>query len=447
MQKHFLAALTLCALVFSQHAHTDADISPEVEFERALSIIQQTQLEIFTDAPPQSPKAILARLNETLANNSGEEKSTRLELIRDELANTIDSYNDQYANYITPGALKKYRERRTGSYHGVGLKFRAMHNDYPVVIGPLSGGPLEDANLLPGDNIVSANNNDLHGASSANVVKMLKGPKDSTISLTISRDGATHTVEARRGPVELHYARSQIIDNDIGYIKISRFGGTTHERVRPLLTAMLKENVKGIVLDLRDNPGGSTRAARSVASMFTSEQHIYCERYKNGSIKKLPRHGEHLTDLPLAVLVNGQSMSSSEIVAGALQAYNRGTIIGAPTFGKGLVQKVFNLKEPLGGAIRTTIAVFGTPDEKPIHATGIVPDLYIESDAGFMFRRTGSLNIRNNARQYQRKLLEQRVTIDFPEKSDEYITATDVQLEKAISVLRNPGQISRLQTE
>ena len=156
---------------------------------------------------------------------------------------------------------------------------------------------------------------------------------------------------------------------------------------------------------------------------------------------------DSITDLPLAVLVNGQSMSSSEIVAGALQSYNRGIVIGSPTFGKGLVQKVFNLAEPLGGAIRTTIAMFGTPDEKPIHATGIVPDIYIESEAGFMFRRTGSLNIRADARAYQRELLEQRVTIDFPDNAHRYIAASDAHLDTAISRLKQSSKLSELHTE
>ena len=151
--------------------------------------------------------------------------------------------------------------------------------------------------------------------------------------------------------------------------------------------------------------------------------------------------------MPLAILVNGQSMSSSEIVAGALQSYSRGIVIGSPTFGKGLVQKVYNLSQPLGGAIRTTIAVFGTPDEKPIHATGIVPDVYIESDADFMFRRTGSLNIRADARQYQRELLEQRVTIDFPDKAHDYISASDVQLSTATAKLAELNRLSELQAK
>ena len=250
-------------------------------------------------------------------------------------------------------------------------------------------------------------------------------------------------MNATRGPVKLQYARAEIIDNDIGYLKVSRFGGRTHIKVRELVTDLLNQSVTGIVLDLRDNPGGSTRAARSIASVFIKEESIYCEKYKSGTHRSLARHGEHLTDLPLAVLVNGNSMSSSEIVAGALQAYNRGTIIGEPTFGKGLIQKVFDLAPPLGGAIRTTIAQFATPVGQIIQAAGIVPDKFVRTDHDFMFRRTGSLNISDAARAYQRVLLEEKVRNDYPADAEKFITATDLQLTSAIDAVKNHS-VSRL---
>ena len=451
MLKHLFAALTLSGLLATNFVHSAEQVAAETEFKRALSIIEQTQLEIFTDDTPSDSKEIFKQWENSWTtintSNNTADNEQKLELLRKMLSETIDSYNDQYANYITPQALKKYRERRSGSYHGVGLKFRARRDDYPVVIGPLIGGPLEQADLLPGDRIISAGGEDLEGASSSDIIQLLKGPEDSTVELALNRNGTTNTVIARRGPVDLRYSYTKIINDDIGYLKISRFGGNTHKHVRRQLEKLIEQQVQGIVLDLRDNPGGSTRAARAIVSMFTTEQHVYCERYKSGKIKKLPRHGEHMTDLPLAVLVNGQSMSSSEIVAGALQSYNRGIIIGSPTFGKGLVQKVFNLADPLGGAIRTTIAVFGTPDEKPIHATGIVPDMYIESEAAFMFRRTGSMNIHTDARAYQRELLEQRVRMDFPDNAHRYIAAPDKHLKTAITHLKQSNKLSELQAE
>lgn len=431
------------------------EVSPEIEFKRALKIIENTQLEIFTDTPPASAESIFKKFKDlntthtalpaTGSSDLDNELSQKsIEAMRKVLSETIDAYNDQYANYISPEQLKKYKERRTGNYQGVGLKFRARNDDYPVVIGAIVGGPLSDADLLPGDKIIEANQNDLKGLSSSEIVSLLKGPDQSAIELTLKRTNGLHHVTGKRGPVDLQYARSEVIANNIGYIQISRFGGKTHETVAKLLGGLLNQKVDALILDLRNNPGGSTRAARAIVSMFNKEQHVYCEKHKSGTVKLLPRHGDHITDLPLAVLVNGNSMSSSEIVAGALQTYERGVIIGSPTYGKGLVQRVFNLAPPLGGAIRTTIAVFGRPDHQTIHAAGIVPDIYIETPADFMFRRTGSLNVRDNARAYQRTLLEQGVREKHPDKADALINAPDAQLNKAIAELNQHIETSGL---
>ncbi len=436
---------TICiGLTLSGSAYSATEVSPEAEFKRALSIIEKTQLDIFSDITPENKTEVILRFNTLSEAAAAElEPSTsdsgvriaekRIELMRSLISETIDTYNDQYANYISPDALRKYSERRSGSYEGIGLKFRTVTDNYPLVIGPLVNGPLESSDLLPGDKLIEANGRDLKGLNNRNIIEILKGPADTIVRLKVQRDNATHSVVATRSAVDLHYARSEVIENDIGYIQISRFGGKTHKRVLALLNELLKKNVTGLILDLRNNPGGSTRAARAVVSMFSNEKYIYCERNKAGTIKQLPRHGEHITDLPLAVLVNGDSMSSSEIVAGALQAYERGIIIGSPTFGKGLVQRVFNLKEPLGGAIRTTIAVFGTPDHRIIHSAGIVPDIYVETAADFMFKRTGSLNIKQNARNFQRTLLEEGVRKKHPHKAKALIEAPDRQLQTAIA--------------
>ena len=436
-----LAALTLCT---SSLAAKEKDA--ESEFIRALKIIDSTQLEIYSDTIAESSDSILKKLEQRsteqatrLNPNSTDYEDTlqqqRIEIMRDLLNEAIEQYNDQYANYISPDQLKKYSERRSGNYQGVGLKFRARTDDYPLVIGAIIGGPLDNTDLLPGDLIIEANQTNLRGFTSKDIVNLLKGPDKSNIELKIQRNDTTHYVSGHRGPVDLKYARSEIIADQLGYIKISRFGGKTHETVGDLLHELLAQGVKGIILDLRDNPGGSTRAARAIVSMFSKEQHVYCEKNKSGAIKQLPRHGDHVTDLPLTVLVNGNSMSSSEIVAGALQSYGRGIVIGSPTYGKGLVQRVFNLEPPLGGAIRTTIAVFGRPDHQTIHATGIVPDIYIETPADFMFRRNGSLNIQANARAYQRVLLEEGVREKHADKADALINSPDAQLNKAIATL------------
>ena len=441
-----LRILTTCIFFYLApvgHSAANTEISTS-EFERALDLIEQTQLEIFINYPPASTDDVLTelqhRLNSTdYPTSSISDTSREITIMRELLSETIDKYDDQYANYISPSQLKAYGERRSGSYVGVGVKFRSVTDDYPLVIGPLLGGPLEHSNIKPGDRLIAIDDTDLKGYTTSKVTQRLKGSPDSTFRLSVRRDKQQHTIISTRRAVDLHYARSKLLANNVGYLKISRFGGNTHTRVERLLKALIAQGISSVVLDLRDNPGGSTRAARAVVSMFSKEPHIYCEQYKSGDTRQLPRHGPHITDLPLTVLVNGESKSSAEIVAGALQGYKRALVIGSPTFGKGLVQRVFKLAEPIGGALRTTIAMFGTPSAGLIHGNGIAPDYYIETDADFMFRESGSLNISDEARQYQRQLREARVRKKYKDsdraKAERLITAEDKQLQAAIDIL------------
>jgi carboxyl-terminal processing protease len=234
----------------------------------------------------------------------------------------------------------------------------------------------------------------------------------------------------------LHYARSEKLTDSLAVLKISRFGGNTHKRVQQLIQSMEQEGVTALVLDLRDNPGGSTRAARFIMSMFDDSEWVYCEQYKSGKTNRLPRAGKILTDMPLAILVNEYSMSSSEILAGALQSRGRATVIGTPTYGKGLIQKVFPLEQPLSGAIRCTIATWASLDEIPLHGRGLLPDIYVPTAPRQLFRETGSLNISTESRVYRRILLEKKLRDTLPaQEAEALIAQSDLQLQRAVSHL------------
>jgi len=229
-----------------------------------------------------------------------------------------------------------------------------------------------------------------------------------------------------------------MINDNTGFLKVSRFARRTYVEFHEALDKLRKQGMERLILDLRDNPGGSTRAARHIMSLFHDAPWVYCEKYKNGEINLLPRAGAKLTDIPMAVLVNENSMSSSEILAGALQDYNRAVLVGAPTYGKGLIQKVFPLKAPISGAIRTTIAMYGTPSHRLLHGRGLVPDIYIPSAPHGLFKETGSLNIRQQARDFRRGLLLDSLA----EKYDEpvvrrYSQMPDTQLGTAVAELRS----------
>jgi len=357
------ALILLAALLFlpvqPNASYTIDPVALSAEFDRALKLIDTTQLDDFRTDKPEPTPLTRQRVQQQIIRDQLDHKAS-VALMRKALNHKLESYNDPFANYITPAALQRYRERRSGSYVGVGLKFRTVANQYPWVIGALLDSPLSTADITSGDKLLRAGGTDLKGLSDRQVANTLKGSPGSRIELTIERNGSQHNISTVRRSITRHYARSHIIDNNIGYIRISRFGANTHHTVKQQIATLLKQNVRYLVLDLRDNPGGSTRAARGVASLFSDAATIYCEKLQSGKLRQLPRHGDKLTDLPLAVLINGQSMSSAEIVAGALQSWHRATLVGTPTFGKGLVQRVFDLKAPLGGAIRTTVAAFGT---------------------------------------------------------------------------------------
>ncbi len=397
---------------------------------RALDIIDSTQLTVFLQRDVPSREALRSEID-ALESKSLDEAVAGMQQL---LNNLLSIYNDPFANYINPKQHQRYTQRRTGGFVGIGVKYRATKNDYPLIIGPLLGGPLEHKDIQPGDKVIKAGDKDLKALSSHAVSELLKGEPGSTLTLSLLRDEQPHSLEVTRQSVQLHYARSEMLADDIAYIRVSRFGGKTHERVKLLLEELVLQQPKGIVLDLRDNPGGSTRAARNMMSFFDESPWVFCEQYKSGTVKRLPREGATITALPLVVLVNEYSMSSAEILAGALQDYGRATLVGAPTYGKGLIQRVFPLSEPLGGAVRTTIAMYGTPSHQLLHGRGLVPDIYVPTPPERLYRDTGSVNISQAARDFRRDLELQELADKYTsDVLDAYANIPDVQLDIALS--------------
>jgi len=400
---------------------------------KALDIIDTTQLSVFLQRELQSRAELLSKID-ALEPLPLEKAISAMQALLNEV---LSVYNDPFANYINPKQHKAYTQRRTGGFVGVGLKYRAIDDEYPLVLGALLGGPLEHRGIKPGDKIISADDTDLKSKSSRDVANYLKGEPNSVVMLRFERNGEQFNLEAKRQAVQLHYVRAEMLESNIGYLKVSRFGGKTHLRFKSLLQGLIDKNAKAIVLDLRDNPGGSTKAARNMMSLFDEAPWVFCEQYKSGAVKRLPREGNLLTDLPLVVLVNEYSMSSSEILAGALQDYKRAKLVGAPTYGKGLIQRVFPLEEPIGGAVRTTIAMYGTPSHKLLHGRGLVPDIYVPTPPERLYRETGSVNISDEARVFRRDLQIEQLRDKYPaDVLKAYAQFPDAQLNVALSTVK-----------
>ncbi len=399
---------------------------------RALDIIDSTQLDVFLQRDLPTRSSLLAQIEQLRPLPEGQ----AVEGMRKVISDLLSVYNDPFANYISPEQHKQYAQKRKGGFVGLGLKFRTRKGNYPVVIGPLLGGPLENQNIKTGDEIIKVGELDVSNLPSVEIGNAMRGTPASSVLLTLRRNNKSFSLEATRTAVKVYYARATMLNDRVGYIRISRFGGSTHEKVKQLLEDLLTRSMQALVLDLRDNPGGSTRAARNIMSLFERAPWVYCEKYKSGKVRKLPREGDTITDIPLVVLVNEYSMSSSEILAGALQNYKRAKLVGAPTYGKGLIQKVFPLAEPIGGAVRTTIAMYGTPSHQLIHGRGLLPDLYVPSAPARLFMESGSLNISDEARSFRKGLTLTQLQGQY---SENQLTALkqlpDTQLQTALSLL------------
>ena len=405
----------------------------QAELHRALGIIDKTQLELFRHGPLMAGDERKSRVADILSQ-AKTDSGLAVQKARELLADVQRAYGDPYANYITPENHGNYKRNRSGNLVGIGIKFRSRDNDYPVVVGPLLGGPLDDFDVQPGDALKNVAGESLFGASARQVRSKLSGPAGSRVLVSLGRgESMTTTLEVERRSVELHYARAALLANDIAYIKISRFGTDTFERVTTYVQKFEMQGVRAYILDLRDNPGGSTRAARIIMSLFDDAAWVYCEQYKGGRSKQVPRQGEQLSKAPLAVLINERSMSSSEILAGALQVRKRALLVGTPSYGKGLIQKVYPLKSPIEGAVRTTIATYATPDNIPLHARGLTPDIYVPTAPHELYRETGSLNISEQARSFRASLSGDRLRTKIGrEKANALLAVPDLQLQVAI---------------
>ena len=270
---------------------------------------------------------------------------------------------DPHSVYITEEQLKRVSEDFQGSFEGIGIEFDIV-NDTLTVVSPISGGPSEKLGILAGDKIVKIDGKSCIKISREDVPKKLKGPKGTKVNVTIFRSGVPDLLEFEitRDKIPLYSVDASFMhDNEIGYIKVSRFSATTYDEFVEALNKLKGQGMKKLVLDLRGNPGGYLDQAFKMASLFIPEGRKIV--YTKGRLKEFDdeykSQGGQYTDVPLVLLVNSGSASASEIVAGAIQDWDRGLIVGETTFGKGLVQRQFDLSD--GSAFRVTTARYYTP--------------------------------------------------------------------------------------
>ncbi len=289
---------------------------------------------------------------------------------------------DPHSNYLDTKAYEGLQEGTTGEFGGLGIEV-GMENGYVKVISPIDDTPAYRAGLQAGDLIIKMDNAPVKGMDLNDAIKLMRGKVGTKINLTIVREGTNgpFDVIVIRDIITVKSVRSRTLEDEFGYVRISSFQSHTGDDLIKALEKLKKENgnkLKGIVLDLRNNPGGLLGAAVSVSDSFlTNGLIVYTQgRLENSELRFNAKPSAILGETPLVVLVNGGSASASEIVAGALQDHRRAVIMGSPTFGKGSVQTVLPMKNDT--AVKLTTARYYTPSGRSIQAEGIQPDVVIE---------------------------------------------------------------------
>jgi len=295
-------------------------------------------------------------------------------LSRGTVQGLIAALGDPFTAYYDPDAYKRLQQVYTGHYSGIGI-YLTFSTAYPVITGTVPGSPAAAAGLLAGDQIVKVGDKDMKGTSADQASSLIQGPDGSKVTLTLQRGTQTFSVTITRAEIQVPSVRSTQIADHILYVRIYQFSTTTTTELRAALNAGLAGS-KGVVLDLREDPGGFISEADHVISEFVASGETFELRDRNGTVERHTVSGEHLAaGVPLVALVDANSASAAEIVAGSLQVHQRAKLVGTVTFGKGSVQQDFPLSD--GADIHLTVKRWYLPNGQTIDKKGLVPDVAV----------------------------------------------------------------------
>ena len=322
----------------------------------------------------------------------------------------VNAYGDKYTVYYTADEYAKIQESSNGAYYGIGVVVRKNDDGTILVVEPYDGAPGKEAGMRKNDVIVTVNGESVADQDLNSVVAKIKGDEGTTVNIGIRRDGSDDIAEltVTRRKVEIKTVAYEMLDDSVGLITISEFDKVTAQQFKEAYAQLETLGMKGLVIDIRSNPGGLLNVVVDMLDEILPDGLIVYTEDKYGNRQEYNGSNPDVIGVPLAVLVNGESASASEIFAGAVQDYGAGTIIGTQTFGKGIVQTIRRMSD--GSAIKYTMAKYFTPKGQDIHGHGVTPDIVEELSDEF-----------NNL--------------------TEYDASKDNQLQKAIEVIK--GDITR----
>ena len=320
----------------------------------------------------------------------------------------VAGLDDPYSVYYSKEELESMEEATAGEYSGIGATLSQDPETKEIsVVSCFTGTPAEEAGLLPGDVITGWNGSSVSDMELSELVSKIKTDPDEHLTLSIERDGEELEVELTRRAVKIPTVEYEMLEDQIGYIRLLEFDEVTAQQFEDAMSDLESQSMEKLIIDVRNNPGGVLQTVCDMLDQLLPEGMIVYTEDKNGKRTEYTSDEEHQFTKPLAVLVNGNSASASEIFAGAVQDYGIGTIVGMTTFGKGIVQKIFYLSD--GTGLKLTVAKYYTPKGHDIHKKGIRPDVEVELD----------------------EVLQNQSSISHEE---------DNQLQKAISVLQEQTQ-------
>ncbi len=349
---------------------------------------------------------------------------------------------DPHSAYLDAEHYKELREGTTGQFGGLGIEV-TMENGFVKVVSPIDDTPAQRAGIKAGDLVIRLNEHPVKGMTLADAVKIMRGEPGSDILLTVIREGeeAPLKINITRAIIKVKSVKQKMLEPDYGYLRISSFQSRTGQGVVDAIAELKKENkgnLKGLVLDLRNNPGGVLNAAVEVSDAFLEKGLIvYTEgRIKNSEMRFNAAPGDEINGIPLIVLINAGSASASEIVAGALQDHKRAIIMGEKSFGKGSVQTI--LPAGKNAAVKLTTARYYTPLGRSIQAEGIEPDVALarvklESLGGLKFKPVKEADLSHHLENNTKKTVK---TTEEAKKDKEALDVRDYALHEALTLLK-----------
>ena len=289
----------------------------------------------------------------------------------------VNGLKDPYSVYYNEEETKELYETTEGEYSGIGaVMSQNLETGVITMVNVYEDSPAEKAGFKNNDILYKVNGKDISTEDISKVVNKIKGEEGTEVTITVLRDGKEYEATATREKLEAHTIEYEMKEDHIGYVRVTEFDMVTYNQFVEAITDLKKQGMKGIIIDLRGNPGGNLSTVCQMLDYILPEGLIVYTEDKDGKREVMTSDEEHKLEMPMTVLVDGRSASASEIFAGAIQDYQLGTLVGTTTYGKGVVQQLFDLKD--GTCLKLTIAEYFTPKGRNIHEKGIKPDVEVE---------------------------------------------------------------------